>query len=139
MGLWNSIRTWATGYDAEAEQKRSQQLDQGLSNYNDSTNYYDRLDAQNRAAAYAHLQQQQADTATIPQQVDAGFAEGLQQGLQNELGYVRTVSDTTNEILGSLGKSIFGAIPWWFWLFGLLALFLYMGGGQFLKGRLAKA
>ena len=85
------------------------------------------------AQSMAHLNQQVADTATIPAQIDAAGAAGLQEGYQNELSAVTTIVKTPFSLAGDIGGSILKGIPWWIWAGGALYLFLHLGGGGYVE------
>ena len=67
-----------------------------------------------------------------------GFKEGAAEGLNNVL-------NAPGKVVGAVGSSLSQAvwgvlknIPWWVWLVGLGALFVWMGGLSLLRGRLAR-
>lgn len=63
--------------------------------------------------------------------VQADFNSGLSDGYNNVTGAIK---DTVNFPL----KFLWDALPWWAWLAAAGGVFLYLGGGVWLKGRLAK-
>ena len=61
-----------------------------------------------------------------------GFQEGLKEGLNNVTG---TISGT---LAGAI-KAIWASIPWQLLVLGAIALFVYLGGLNFLRIKLAKS
>ncbi len=139
MGLWNWIVTQTTGVDPAAEQARADALDAQLAAMNaPGGDYWNRLSAAGQATAATNLANQQAQSADIAGQINGAFVQGAQQGLQNELDLVSQVSGGINRVLDSVGLSVLKIVPWWAWIGGAIALFLYAGGGVWLKGRMAR-
>jgi len=140
MGLWNTLTRWVTGQDIAAEQTRAQQLDQSLIQYNEQSGYYDRIPPDMAAAAQQRITDQQTEDTDLQGQVEDAFAAGAQQGLQNEVEFVtRTVPRAISDTLNAVGGAVWRSIPWWVWLLAGVALFLYAGGGVWLRGRLARS
>jgi hypothetical protein len=76
--------------------------------------------ALNRSLIKSSLENQNAAAA-------AGFMEGLQEGRQN----IKTG-------IGNFISEVLGTIPWQLWLLAGVALFLWLGGMTWLRGRLPK-
>ena len=129
MGLLTWIESKVTGVDLAAEQARGDALDAQI-----AANQKDNLDSGKWTVAQyeaANANQQKALTGDVTQQVlDAG-KEGAIEGLNNlQQGVKNAVGNTL-----SFG---WGMIPWQLWLVGGLALFIYMGGGIWIRGILEK-
>lgn len=138
MSLWNSFRTLVTGVDINAEQARSDALNAQLSDLNTNSDYLTRLSNANQAIVATHLADQISQSNDLAGQVDQAAYAGLQQGAANELGGLSSISKFTNETLASIGGSVLGAIPWWFWFIGLGVLFVYLGGADMLKRKMGR-
>jgi hypothetical protein len=69
---------------------------------------------------------------------EAGFVEGAAAGLQNVLKapgqVIGFAGDSASTLLGGILKNI----PWWVYLGGAAALFVWMGGLELLRGRLGR-
>lgn len=96
------------------------------------------LNAQRRSMGIVTQEQTDAQEARFndrPAEHDAaiveGFVEGAKEGASATAGAIR------GSIAGPL-NFLFSAIPWQLWAVGAVALFLYMGGGTYLRGILAK-
>ena len=119
---------WITGYDAanaaaaDAADRKRQELDtQAWQRGNLDLAEYQR---RNTAGYGVDADQQRAD-------IDTTFAESVKENAS-------TISAGINSTLSfTLGK-ILGAVPLIVWLGAAVALFLWMGGGALLKGRLAR-
>jgi len=70
--------------------------------------------------------------------VDQAFVEGAQQGLQNVLHAPGAVVGAIGSGAGTVLWGILKKIPWWVYLAGLFAIFVWMGGLVLLRGRLAR-
>jgi hypothetical protein len=143
MSLWNSFVSWVSGHDAanqaagDAADAANQQINQQLLEQGLLTQaQYDQT--------VQDFQQGNASTGTDnPQQAIAGeFNAGLQEGVQNVLNAPGKVVGAVGQGAGQVLWGIVKAIPWWVWIGGLAALFVWMGGlellGDQLKGRLAR-
>jgi len=90
--------------------------------------------AQNAADYAASLQLDSQDAAAAQ-----GFVAGLGEGWNNVLNApgkaTGFIGDTLSQTLGGILKNI----PWWVYVAGLGALFVYMGGLALLRGRFAKS
>jgi hypothetical protein len=121
---WYSLPDWVTGYDAanadaaaKADAKR-QELDQRAW----AAGKIDTAEAQRRAAAGYGV-----DKETQREEIDDAFGDSVKD---NAKAMSKSVSDT----VGFAVWNILGAVPPVVWGLGLIALFLYMGGGVWLKG-----
>ncbi len=128
MSLWGDFVGWISGADST---DRSAQLDQQAADYNASTGYYDTLTPAAAQAAQQHLADQYAATADQSAQMSEAFAEGAKQGLDAEVNFVHGALDT-------VGGAVWKAIPWWVWLGGAIALFVYLGGGVWIRKQLTR-
>lgn len=123
------LPNWLTGYDpanADAVNAKQAQLAarEAAARANGNVmlaDYYNRGFGPGAGADYL------ADEAEI----DQTFADSVKENAENMSKGVR---DTLNF---SLGK-ILGAVPWWVYLAGAFALFIYLGGGAVLRSRVAK-
>ncbi len=131
MGLYNWFRTQATGVDLDAEQKRSDAADAALVKLNTDAEYLARLTPEDQMVVAEHLVQQVADSKALSGQVDSAFVTGLKEGFDAEVQLVHDSAD-------AVGSTVWKAIPLWVWGAGAVGLFLYMGGGPFLKGILPR-
>jgi len=140
MGLWDWAISKVSGYDAEnqaagdAADAKNQQINQKLLEQG-------LLTQQQYDQTVADFQQGNASTGTDnPQAAIAGeFNAGLEEGVNNVLTAPGKVFDFAGKSAGTLLWGIVKAIPWWAWLGGAAALFIWMGGLSLLRGRLAKS
>ena len=140
MGLWNWIVTEATGVDPAAEQARSDAADAQLSSLNQQN-------LERGLWTQAQYDQAQADIAAgnastgdnnVAGAINAEAEAGLQEGLNNVLNAPGKLVGAVGSGASTLLWGIVKAIPWWVWLAAAGALFVWMGGLELLKGRLAK-
>jgi hypothetical protein len=139
MSLW----TWIAGVPSESEMNAADTA--ALERYNAAVDRavadgrMDSEDAQNRKNLMEQIDsQQQAVNATLDTEIQTGLKEGASQGLDNVLNFPGQVVDKVGQ---GLSQSLWGVlknIPWWVYLGGLVALFIWMGGLSLLRGRLAK-
>lgn len=59
----------------------------------------------------------------------------LNQGI---IDNANAMSAGLNSGLSFTLRKLLGVVPWWLWIVGAAALFVYMGGGTLLKGKLSK-
>lgn len=64
-------------------------------------------------------------------QVNQAFVEGLGEAYDERTGQARAV-------LNAPFKVLWDSVPWYFWLLGAAGLFLYLGGGVWLRRTLLK-
>jgi hypothetical protein len=84
------------------------------------------------AAQYQAVQANWAASQFDPdQQTYEAAYEGLKEGAEN-------IQGTVKGSLNAAGGFVWGSLPWWVLPLAAVALFLYMGGGQMLKGSLNK-
>lgn len=125
------------GVDLEAEQKRSDDLDAKIKaenehDYGPGGPIYNQT-VQDRGVAAANQQweevqaRQKANQIDVQAEVDDAFNTGLKEGYDNVTGGIK-------DTLAAPFKFTFAALPWQIWVVGLIVLFLYLGGGQMLKG-----
>ena len=138
MGLWNWIRTQAIGVDVDAEQERSNRLDAMIAAENEKDYgpggvvYNKTVEEQGIPAANRQWEEVQArqaadDHPDISGEVGDAFDEGLEEGFDATTGAIKST-------LAAPFKFTFAALPWQLWVVGLVLLFLYMGGGVWLRG-----
>lgn len=126
MSLWDRI---VYGVDLDAEQARGEQLDAQLEALNRQ-----RLDSGRWTLEQwqtAENNRQAGATGDVRGQVREAAVEGALDG-------VRAIPSAINKGLKAPFQFLGVAIPWQVWLLGLGALFLYLGGGVYLRGILAR-
>ncbi len=134
--------TWfyslVTGTDLEtlqqqidAEQAQASQM--AMNDYAPGGKTYNQIEAtQGRQAADKAWQTVQGDyqsghVGNVTQDVANAFSDGLNQGTQNVKGF----------FAGLIDKA-FAIIPWQAWILGIVALFIWLGGLQWLKRFIAR-
>jgi hypothetical protein len=133
MSFWS----WLTGTTPQADQQA--QLDYAKGQYDAALQA--RIDAGTITPAEVQSAQrfensvQLEDTTAAAQQ---GFQEGLQQGLDNVLNAPGKVVGAVGSGAGQLLWGVVKNIPWWVWLGAAGMLFVWMGGLELLRGRLAR-
>lgn len=126
------------GIDLEEEQRRGDELDRQLREMNERDygpggRIYERIEAERGTEEADAVYDQVRDnlneglTGDVEAQVDDAFREGLEEGYENVTG---GISNT----LAAPFRFTFASIPWQLWIAAAVALFLYMGGGVWLKG-----
>ena len=147
---------WLTGYDAEnaaraaAADAQLQKLNQA--DYERGGRIYNAVaDARGVAAAEQNLATVLANRDREINGTDDGSYTGVggySEDVQRE--QIQTVFQDTLDVqagkiiggpfaaIGSFLKSIFKAVPWWVWLLGIVAVFVWLGGAALLKGILAR-
>lgn len=88
--------------------------------------------------AQQDLANQVAANSDVVGQVDQQFVEGAQQGLSNVLTAPGKLIGAVGSGAGTLVWGILKNIPWWVYLAGAGALFVWMGGLELLHGQLKK-
>lgn len=139
MGLWNSIFELYSGVDLEAEDQRARDSKAQLRALNEKDYapggrlYEKALDTQGPVTALVNYQtvEQHLDIAdaepSVTDQVQGAFAESLEENTRG-----------VRKGIGTVVSIPFKLIPWQVWLLLLLALFVYMGGHTWLRGRLSR-
>lgn len=122
------------GEDLAAEQKRSDDLDRQLAEYERE---YQKRHAQDMTAAelekrQAIFEKHQADgkVENVEAEVNEAFYEGLDEGATNIRNFIGGAIDTA-------GRSIFGIIPWQVWIAALVFAFIYFDGMRLFRQRAA--
>jgi hypothetical protein len=137
---WFGLDKLFLGTDLTAEQARSDALDAKITAANqqlESAGYvqpgYTDLASQDITAGNVST-----GDANVVASVDSEFKAGAQEGLQNVLTApgkaVGLLGSGANTILGGILKNI----PWWVYAGLVAGLFVWMGGLELLKGRLAR-
>ncbi len=109
--------------------------------YGEGGRIYNQIEAQRGTAAAdaAYRQtlanQQTGATGNVDKQISDAFDEGLNDGANNVTGFVSGVFKTIGKALGA----VLLGIPVWIWLGLAVGAFFYLGGGAFLRRKLAKA
>lgn len=134
FGAWGDL---FTGYNADDLQKESADLDAQLAAVNRQARDKGTVDEATYQATVAHLAQQIRDTQNIPADIDQAWVDGALEGYHADLAVLEAIPKyagrVTGDVLGALGRGAFsglGALPWWLWVAGGLALFLHLGGGK---------
>jgi len=137
---WFGLDTLFLGTSLDAEQQRSNELDAKIQAANqklEAAGYvpagYADLAAQDIAAGNASTG---ADNVTAS--VNSEFAAGAKEGLNNVLTAPGKVVGLAGSGASTLLGGILKNIPWWVYLAGLAALFVWMGGLTLLRGSLAR-
>ena len=142
---WLGLDKFPLGYSLDEEANRSAELDAQINAANQQ------LEAQGYVApgyAAAAAQDIAAGNATTGagnpvEAVNADFQAGLKEGFNNVLDAPGKVVGAVSDAGGQLGWGILKNIPWWLWIVGGLALFVYLGGLPLLaglaRGKIAKA
>lgn len=123
-------------YGASDEQARGDALDAQLAQMNrdalDSGRWSEDQFNQAEANREAGL------TGDVAESIDGEFYTGLNEGWNNVLNApgkaVGAIGDASGSLLGGVLKNI----PWWAWVGGAIALFVWMGGLALLRGRFAR-
>lgn len=137
---WFGLDKLFLGTDLSAAQAQSDQLDAKINAANqklESAGYvpqgYADVAAQDIAAG---------DTSTgdnnVVASVDSEFVAGLQQGANNVLQAPGKVVGAAGSGASTLLGGILKNIPWWIYGGALVALFVWMGGLELFRGRLAR-
>jgi hypothetical protein len=140
MSLWSKTLSLFTGVDLDAEQARSDKLDQATRDLNQE--YLERglwtQDQYDEAMANLDTGNQSTGAADVVGAVTEEAQAGLQEGLDNVLNAPGKVVGAAGQGAGQLLWGIVKSIPWWAWFGAGVALFIWMGGLALLRGRLAK-
>lgn len=126
MGLWDRI---VYGVDLDEEQRRGNELDARLEALNRQALETGRWNAdqyrraeENRTAGL---------TGDVRQDVRSAAAEGAVEG-------IRAIPGAIKETLRAPFVFAQAILPWQLWVVGAVALFIYLGGGVYLRGILAR-
>lgn len=117
--------------DAKLDALNAKEYGVGGSNYNRIA------EAEGRAAANRTLAEVMKEDATAlsysdaTDDVNSAFVSGLGDAYDERTGQARSVLNAPFQVL-------FDSVPWYFWLIGLGALFLYLGGGQVVRKHIGK-
>jgi len=127
-----------TGTDLAAEQARSYAVDEATAALNQR--YLEQGLWTQDQYQLAVISQAAGNASTGTNDVTGSVTDeaiaGLQQGYQNVLNAPGKVVSAVTGGAGTLLWGIVKAIPWWLWLSGAAALFVWMGGLEILKGSL---
>ena len=139
MSLWSKTLSLFTGVDLDAEQARSDAADAQTAALNQKL-------LEQGLWTQTQYDQAQADIAAGNASTGAGdvvgsvTAEG-QAGFEEAANNLLKVpGDAVGLVGGGLSQALWGIvknIPWWVWIGGAAALFVWMGGLSLLRGRLA--
>lgn len=152
VGSWYNPLTWeiVTGYDEAELQAKSRELDAQLAAMNQEAMTTGRISQETYNETVEHLAEQVALTESIDEDLNAATIEGLIQGYQNELAVLQAIPEyagrLTGDVLGAATRGVtrgagsilggfFGALPWWVWVGGAAAVFVYFGGHRYVERR----
>lgn len=137
---WLGLDKLFLGVDLTAEQQRANELDAKILEANQElVNRGIWTQTQYDAAARDISTGNESTGANdVVGSVDSEFKAGAEQGLQNVLEAPGRAVGAVGDSLSTAGWGILKNIPWWVYLVGLGALFVWMGGLSLLKGRLAR-
>lgn len=137
---WLGLDKLLLGVDLSAEQQRSNQLDQQIQQANqnlEDAGYvpagYTDLAAQDIAAGNASTGANDV-VGSVNSEAAAGAAQGLNNVLTAPGKAIGAIGSGASTLLWGILKNI----PWWAYLAGAAALFVWMGGLTLLRGRLAR-
>jgi hypothetical protein len=135
---WFGLDKLFTGYSSSELQAQSDALDAQMAAKNQELADAGYITQDQVAAAQANMVAGNISTGAsdVAASMDAGFVEGAQQGLNNVLDAPGKVVGAVGDAAGQLGWGILKNIPWWVWIGGAIALFIWMGGGELLAGML---
>jgi hypothetical protein len=85
-----------------------------------------------------HLDTQRADTEDIRESLDRAYDAGQAEGAANVSGFFGGIVKLVTDGAGAVLKGALGGIPIWLWLLGAVALFVYLGGGNFVRAKITK-
>lgn len=137
---WFGLDKLLLGTGLDAEQQRSSHLDAQINAANQklADAGYVSQDYVWQASNDISTGNESTGANDVLASVDAEAAAGAKEGLNNVLTapgkVVGAVGGGASTLLGGILKNI----PWWVYLGGLAALFVWMGGLSLLRGRLAK-
>lgn len=117
------------GVDLDEEQRRNDEYDRQLAALNQAKLQDGSWSDSTFAEAEAH--RIASDNKDIAGEVVEVFNKSIEDS-------VSSAAAVTKGVLKTPFDFIFGALPWQLWLVAAVALFLYMGGGIFLRGLLAR-
>jgi hypothetical protein len=131
MSLWTKFESvFLGGVDPDVEQQRQTELDAQIAAQDQNEVTKGVWNGDQLAAATADLAK--SDTPDIQGEVDQAFVSGLSDG-------TKRTPKSISEIIAGIIKFFWNMIPWQLWVFGLIALFLYLGGIEYLKRKLKSA
>lgn len=111
---------------ARGEQERGDEADARLDQLNReklARGGIDQAEYDRRARAIS------ASYIDVDKEIDAAFVEGAKEGYQSTTGGLKA-------FIAAPFKFLFEILPWQLWLAAAVALFFWMGGFAWLKGRL---
>jgi hypothetical protein len=144
-GIFSTVESWFTGYDSSQQQAQSATLDAQLATLNQQASQTGKIDEATYQQTVAHLAAQIEATQNIPADVNQAFVDGALEGYKSELAVLESIPEYAGRVagdvlaaitrgvtkgLGSALKGVGSNLPWWVWVGGAVALFLYLGGGR---------
>lgn len=137
---WFGLDKLFLGTSLDEQQQLSNELDAKITAANqqlEAAGYvqpgYADLAAQDIAAGNASTGADNV-VASVDSEAIAGAKEGLNNALNAPGKLVGLAGSGASTLLGGILKNI----PWWVYAGGLVALFVWMGGLELLRGRLAR-
>jgi len=132
MGVFANIANWWYADDVKQATILGQQLDSQIRREIERDRA--RLSQADYAVSLAHISAQEADTADYERQLYLAAEEGEREGYSGVSGVFRGIFDAA----GAVPRALLGGVPWWLWVVGCVAVFVWLGGLNRLKGALAK-
>lgn len=135
---WFGLDQLLLGYNLDQLQAQANQDNADTAAYQQQMIDSGKWNADQAAAAQQDLQNQIANNTDVVGQVDQQFVQGAQEGLNNVLTAPGKLTGFLGDSLSTLFGGVLKNIPWWVYLVAAGALFIWMGGLELLRGRLAK-
>lgn len=135
MGLWNWVKTQATGVDEDAEMARADSVENAL-------RVEDAKDRDKYGEDWYRLTQERLDAENTYQngsEYEPGFGQGLDEGANNVANAVAVPFRVAGEGIGAVVKGTWKGVPTWIWLALGAVLFFYLGGAQLIRPLVGKA
>lgn len=141
FGWGSELESWFTGYNASDLQAEGHALDDSLTAMNAQALANGTIDDATYNATVQHLATQIAATQGIPDDINAAWVDGALEGYKSDLAVLNAIpkyaGKVTGDVLGAITRgagsgvaSLLGSLPWWLYLGGAIALFVYLGGGK---------
>lgn len=122
---WGDLWSVMTG----AEQRRGEELDRRLAELNRDALESNRWTQEQFNAAEAN--RLDGATGNTRGEVIEAAAEGAVEGLVS-------LPDNVRRGVDGAARWTLSAVPWWAWIVGGVALFVYLGGGAVVRAQLAR-
>lgn len=137
---WFGLDKLFLGVDLSAEQQRANQLDQQITQANQNLENAGYVPQGYTQAASQDIAAGNVTTGAdnVLASVDSEFVAGAKEGLNNALTAPGKAVGFLGDSASTLVWNVLKNIPWWVYLAGLGLLFVWMGGLELLRGRLAR-